>query len=80
MAEPLIHLEPTVLRQLEQIQQEEGKPLDAEALRRRLSRRKGRLGGNEPIVLEGADALFQSRRFGWVRTCLRLTSTQWRCF
>jgi hypothetical protein len=44
MAEPLIHLEPTVLRQLEQIQQEEGKPLErivSELLTEALSRRQG---------------------------------------
>jgi len=44
MAEPLVHIEPTVLRQIEQIQREEGKPLErivSELLTEALSRRKG---------------------------------------
>ena len=44
MAEPLVHIEPTVLRQIEQIQREEGKPLErvvSELLAEALSRRKG---------------------------------------
>jgi hypothetical protein len=43
MAEPLIHIEPTVLRQIEQIQREEGKPLErvvSELLTDALSRRE----------------------------------------
>ncbi len=43
MAEPLVHIEPTVLRQIEQIQREEGKPLErvvSELLADALSRRK----------------------------------------
>ena len=44
MAEPLVHIEPTVLRQIEQIQREEGKPLErvvSELLTEALSRRQG---------------------------------------
>jgi hypothetical protein len=44
MAEPLVHIEPTVLRQIEQIQREEGKPFErvvSELLSEALSRRKG---------------------------------------
>jgi hypothetical protein len=44
MAEPIVHIAPTVLRQLEQIQREEGKPLErvvAELLTEALSRRQG---------------------------------------
>lgn len=43
MAEPLVHIEPTVLQQLEKIQREEGKPLErvvSELLTEALSRRK----------------------------------------
>ena len=46
MAMPLVHIEPTVLRQLEEIQREEGKPLErvvTELLTDALSRRKGTL-------------------------------------
>jgi len=44
MAEPLVHIQPTVLRQLEKIQREEGKPLErvvSELLTEALSRRQG---------------------------------------
>jgi hypothetical protein len=43
MAEPLVHIEPTIFRQLEQIQREEGKPLDrivSDLLTEALSRRQ----------------------------------------
>jgi len=43
MVEQLVHIEPTVLRQIEQIQREEGKPLErvvSELLTDALSRRK----------------------------------------
>jgi hypothetical protein len=43
MSEPVVHIEPAVLRQLEQIQREEGKPLErvvSELLTEALSRRQ----------------------------------------
>jgi hypothetical protein len=44
MVDPFVHIEPTVLLQLEQIQREEGKPLEqvvSELLTEALSRRQG---------------------------------------